>query len=133
MVEDMGAQLLRAGVATEANLFYHFQQSKPDDALTLSQYGGPQPWYDMGSAGPVQSFPRLQVMARSANQLGARDLIYRAYRVLAALPTNVAMSDMQGTQTMYQRVYPLADPMQMGQDDTGRYVWIVNFQIEKEA
>lgn len=130
VLDDIADRLTTQGIATTGtNLFKGFMPKGPDEVLGLFMTGGPPPVHGMGSGpgGAAAERPHLQVLCRSDRPDSALFLIRKATQNL----------DKLGPQTIngvvYRSVFALQDPFYVYQDESGRFIFSVNFEIVRDA
>lgn len=140
MLEEIGVRLQQEtslGLQANVNLFFAQRPDDVDECVTLYEYSGPAPEYDISSSSPEWEMPHLQIVARSFDPRRARDQLRAAYLVLASVcrQGNAWLLDnLDSTvarRTQYLRLTPLQQPFQIGYDENRRALWAVNFQIQR--
>jgi len=117
-----------AGNLVKARLLDHDQV--PDTIVGLYETAGWEPQWVMSSASTSPAFerPGLQAIARSTSYQVARGHAYRVFRILDAV-ANKTLPHSSGT--YYERIAAVGSPFSLGQDQNGRFLLSVNFDVTK--
>ena len=118
-----------AGNMVKARLLDHGKI--PDTAVGLYETAGWQPqWvFSTGSTSPAFETAGLQCVARSTSYAVARQKAYLVYRLLDPVAGQVLPHSSSGTR--YYRIAAVGPPFGIGQDQNGRYMVSVNFDVTK--
>jgi len=131
MVEDDIAALIATdGNGTVGgNVFIGPLPASPDLAVSVSPTVGPPPEYVYGEVDIAIEKPRVQVRVRGEERDydAPRTLMEQIYRGLSRRGAFTVNS------TRYLDLTPLQAPFVLGQDDTGRWIFAVNFEAWKEV
>lgn len=98
-------------------------------ALILT--GGPAPELGFGTDGVLHEMPHVQVVAR-----GAPDSYDEPYNYLVSIYEDFAKIQATALTSgkLYHMVTPLQHPFPLDRrDEKGRSVWVVNFEVKREA
>ncbi|RPH47101.1 MAG: hypothetical protein EHM91_06460 [Planctomycetota bacterium] len=104
----------------------------PDTVVGLYESPGWAPvWaFTTGSSAPAFERPGLQVIARSTSYTVARGHAYRCFRILDSVRNRVLPHTSSGTR--YLAISAVGSPASLGQDQNGRFLLSVNFDVTKE-
>jgi hypothetical protein len=127
MLSDIADYLDSLSIGTvNTDLFYHDWPDSAvgsyDTAMLLRQYAGFGPDHYVGG-GQVVDRPGLQAMSRSKTPSTAMANIYAIYDMLDGV-SGVDMGD-----THVNHIVANQSPAFLYQDDAGRHVWVVNFNV----
>jgi hypothetical protein len=103
----------------------------PDTLVALYETAGwpPQWCFTTGSSGPAFEQAGLQAIARSTSYATARGHAFRVYRILDSVRNQYLPHTSSGT--LYLAIQPAGPPFSIGQDQNGRYLLSVNFDVAK--
>lgn len=103
----------------------------PDTVVGLYETPGwaPQWTFTTGSSAPAFERPGLQVIARSTSYTVARGHAYRVFRILDSVRNKTLPHTSSGTR--YLTISAVGSPYSLGQDQNGRFLLSVNFDVSK--
>lgn len=109
------------------NFFAGIMPNTPDLCVALFEYPGSDPEWVFGTATPVFSMPRIQIVVRCVEgaYTTGRPLIEQITRTLEAA------TGTQITSTVYYDIKRLQDPFFMHRDTSRRIYFAVNMGIRK--
>ena len=124
-MDDLCDRLSTQGVATTGtDLFKATMPSTPDELLAMFQYGGPAPVHAMTKKAVAEE-PHMQVLGRAARPDTALKRVQDVYTELDGLgPVTI-------NGVKYLSMYALQPPFFLNTDETGRYVFAVNFAVTR--
>lgn len=129
VLDDLADRLTTQSVATTGtDLFKGNMPTTPDEVIALYMTGGPAPIHTM-NAGPgtaIVERPHIQVLARASRVDTAFKRAQDVYHALDAL------GDVTLNGVRYLAVWALQPPFFMREDETGRKVCAVNFEVWRE-
>lgn len=129
MLDDLADRLTTQSVATSGtDLFKSVMPSTPDEVIALFEAaGGPLTRAMSGSPGTaLVERPHVQVQARAVRPDSARKRAEDVYHNLDGLgPVTI-------NGVSYQWITALQAPFFLETDETGRYVYAVNFEVLRE-
>lgn len=117
------------GNLVKARLLDHAKN--PDTLVALYETAGYAPTWVMstGSTSPAFETAGLQAVARSTSYTVARGHAYRIYRILDDVDNQRLPHSSSGT--WYYRIRANGPPFSVGQDQNGRFLLSVNFDVLK--
>ncbi len=128
LLDDLADKLTSQGVGTAAEIFKTSMPSTPDELLVLLQTaGGPLERAMSASAGTALiERPHVQLRARAARPDTAHKRAQDAYHALDHLGP-VAINGV-----LYHWIEALQAPFFLEEDNAGRHLYVVNFEILRE-
>lgn|GEM_PF-1452845 len=134
LVDSTSALILLSGTGGTGNLVKArlLDHSKvPDTIIGLYETAGWAPQWVMttGTTSPAFERPGLQAIARSTSYATARGYAYRVHRILDNVVNKMLPHTSSGT--LYQRIAAVNSPFSLGQDQNGRFLLSVNFDVTK--
>jgi hypothetical protein len=128
LVDVGGLVATSCSLTLGTNLFLGTLPATPDACLAIKEYPGVPADFVFSEAGIAIDHPRLQVLARGAQDdyATARALLETAYQALGA----TAAQSISGTR--YLAFRPLTGPFDLGRDGNNRPILAFNLQIDKE-
>lgn len=130
-IDELAAYAVTAGVGTlGVNLFTFGLVPDPDKQVAIVPYkGGMESEQAFGSDSLKWEYPRLQIISRSdVNDPRPAALVAEtAYRAFGKITAETLSN------TFYHRCCVLQPPFLLGVDDSGRYLFAFNVELEKEV
>lgn len=123
LYEAVGGLLAGAGLGTLGVDILATLPDRPDDCIAIREYPGAPPIHHKTAHAPVLERPRFQVVARANGYATARARAHSAYSALTGF-TGTLQGD-------YYGIRALQSPFPLGQDESGRSLWTVNFEALK--
>jgi len=106
------------------DLFIGSMPDVPDECICIYDSGGGRPFPD---ASRVDEFPRVMIEVRGKiNQYEESYALCRSITTALHGKHNVTIGG-----TRYISVFQVSEPINLGQDDRGRYKWSINFEINR--
>lgn len=130
LIDELAAFAVTNGVGTlGTDLFRFALTASPDEQMALVPYSGLESEQAFGSDSLKWEFPRVQFVSRGpvGDERTAAlniDVAYKAFGKIAA-------ETLSGT--FYHSVTVIRPPFRLGMDDSGRPLYAMNLQIEKEV
>ena len=127
LLDDLAARLTPQSVVTAAEIYRDEMPSTPDELVALYESAGPGPEHAMGSAATrLIERPHVQAQVRALRPDQARLRARNIYNNLDGLgPLKI-----NGVQ--YHAIFALQQPFFLDQDESGRYVFAVNFEVSRD-
>jgi len=124
ILEAVGTLLASSGHGTlGTNLFLGAMPSTPDTMVCVYESPGYAPDMTLGAAATAIDRPGLQVTCRAPGYVAARDKAVAIRTLLGAL----ANTTLSGVSVL--RVAPSGSVTPIGEDENGRHVVTVNFDV----
>ena len=121
LYEAIGGLLDRSGLGT---LKVDILVALPDQhnkCIAVREYAGSPPLHVKGAQEPALHRPRVQVVARAEDYDTARTRAHDAYGALSGFAGVLDGS--------YYSIRALQSPFPLGTDDSGRWMFAVNFEV----
>lgn len=123
LFEAVGGLLASAGLGIVGQSILATLPDRPDECIAIREYPGAPPIHHKTARAPALERPRFQVVARATGYSAARARAHRAYSTLSGFTGTIDGA--------YYGIRALQSPFPLGQDESGRQLWVTNFEALK--
>lgn len=130
LLDDVKTRILAIATAAGYAVDKGDMRDDTDKRVGLHEYAGTTPDRQFGALGVYEEHPNFQVTVRGepTDYTGPRAVIQSIYEDLAKVMATTLASGLE-----YRRVTPAQSPFPIQRDDKGRWLFAVNFRVDRRA